>query len=136
MRAVLDPNIIISGLLSPDGAPARTLKAWQDGRFALIASPGLLEELRRALAYPKLRKRIPEASATGILDLLARGATVVDDVSHPPARSIDPGDDYLLALAEHQRAVLVSGDSDLLDLRERFPIFTAADFLDWLDRGV
>ena len=136
MRAVLDPNIIISGLLSPNGAPARTLKAWQEGRFALIASPGLLDELRRALAYRKLRKRIPEESATVILDLLARGATVVDDVADPPARSIDPGDDYLLALAEHQRAVLVSGDRDLLDLRDRFPIFTAAEFLDWLDRTV
>jgi putative PIN family toxin of toxin-antitoxin system len=136
VRAVLDPNIIISGLLSPNGAPARTLKAWQDGRFALIASPGLLDELRRALAYPKLRKRIPEASATRILGLLARGAFVVDDASDPPARSVDPGDDYLLALAERQRAVLVSGDRDLLDLRDRFPIFTAADFLDWLDRSV
>jgi len=136
VRAVLDPNIIISGLLSPNGAPARTLKAWQEGRFSLIASPDLLDELRRALAYPKLRKRIPEESATVILDLLARGAIVVDDASDPPARSVDPGDDYLLALAEHQRAVLVSGDRDLLDLRDRFPIFTAADFLDWLDRSV
>ena len=136
MRAVLDPNVIISGLLSPKGSPARTLKAWQEGRFSLIASPDLLDELRRALAYPKLRKRIPEESATVILDLLARGAIVVDDVCDPPGRCIDPGDDYLLALAEHQRAVLVSGDRDLLDLRDRFPIFTAADFLDWLDRSV
>jgi putative PIN family toxin of toxin-antitoxin system len=134
VRAVLDPNIIISGLLSPDGSPARALAAWQDGRFSLIASPALLEELARALTYPKLRKRIPERSARAVLDLLARGATIVEDVADPPRRSRDPGDDDLLALAERHRAVLVSGDRDLLGLSERYPVFTAAQFLDWLDR--
>lgn len=135
MRAVLDPNIIISGLLSPSGAPARTLKAWQDGRFSLIASPALLDELARALAYPKLRKRIPQRSADAVLGLLARGAIVADDVPDPPQRSADRGDDYLLALAERHRAVLVSGDQDLLDLKGHYPVFTAAEFLDWLDRA-
>lgn len=134
MRAVLDPNIVISGLLSPAASPARTLQAWQDGRFELVVSPGLLDELERALTYPKLRKRIPERSATAVLELLARGATIEPDVAQPPARSKDPADDYLLALAEAHRAALVSGDKHLLVLRDQFPIFTAADFLDWLDR--
>lgn len=134
MRAVLDPNIIISGLLSPNGAPARVLKAWQEGRFALIASPALVDELARALTYPKLRKRIPERAAQHVIDLLAHGATIVGDPADPPRRSPDRGDDYLLALAERQRAVLVSGDSDLLGLSDRYPVFTAAGFLDWLDQ--
>lgn len=135
MRAVLDPNIIISGLLSPNGSPARTLKAWQDGRFSLIVSPGLLAELERALAYPKLRKRIPENSADAVLHLLARGATIAPAVADPPPRSADRTDDYLLALAEQHRAVLVSGDSDLTDLASEFPVFTSAEFLDWLSRN-
>lgn len=134
MRAVLDPNIIISGLLSPKGSPARVLKAWQEGRFSLIASPALLDELARALGYPKLRKRIPQESATRVVELLGRSATIVDDPADPPRRSPDPGDDYLLALAERHRAVLVSGDQDLLGLSDRYPVFTAADFLNWLDR--
>ena len=134
MRAVLDPNIIISGLLSPKGSPARVLRAWQEGRFSLIASPALLDELARALSYPKLRKRIPPESATRVVELLARSGTIVDDPADPPPRSPDPGDDYLLALAERHRAVLVSGDQDLLGLSDRYPVFTAADFLNWLDR--
>jgi uncharacterized protein len=133
VRAVLDPNIIISGLLSPAASPARTLQAWQDGRFELIVSPGLLDELARALTYPKLRKRTPERSATAVMDLLARGATLAPDVAQPPARSKDPADDYLLALAETRRAALVSGDKHLLVLSDQFPVFTAAAFLEWLD---
>ena len=134
MRAVLDPNIIIAALLSPTGPPARTLKDWQRGRFTLIVSPALLEELERALAYPKLRKRIPETSARTVLGLLARGATVASDIVPAPPRSSDAADDYLLALAEAHRAVLVSGDSDLLDLAGEYPVFTPAEFLPWLDR--
>ena len=134
MRAVLDPNIIISALLSPNAPPAQTLRAWRGGRFELIVSPALLDELGRALAYPKLRKRIPEQSSDAVLDLLARGATIVADSPTPPARSTDPADNDLLALAEHHTAALVSGDKHLLVLRNQFPIFTAADFLDWLDQ--
>lgn len=134
MRAALDPNIIVSGLLFPKGSPARVLNAWQEGRFSLIASPALLDELARALGYPKLRTRIPPESATRVLDLLARSTTIVDDPADPPPRSPDRGDDYLLALAERHRAVLVSEDQDLLGLSDRYPVFTAADFLTWLDR--
>lgn len=135
MRAVLDPNIIISGLLSPNGAPARTLTAWQEGRYSLSVSPALLDELTRALAYPKLRKRIPTPSAEAVVDLLARSAVTADDTPDPPRRSADAGDDHLLALAERHRAVLVSGGQDLLALKDRFPVFTASEFLDWLDRA-
>jgi putative PIN family toxin of toxin-antitoxin system len=135
VRAVLDPNVIISGLLSPNGAPARTLRAWQDGRFSLIASPALLDELARALAHPNLRKRVPGSSADAVLDLLARGSVIAEDAPDPPRRSADPGDDYLLAIAERHRALLVSGDQDLLTLKDRYPVFTATEFLDWLDRA-
>jgi predicted nucleic acid-binding protein len=60
MRAVLDVNVVISGVLSPAGPPARVLRAWIEGAFELVASPALVEELDRALAYPKVRARIPE----------------------------------------------------------------------------
>jgi predicted nucleic acid-binding protein len=49
VRAVLDPNVIISGLLSPAGNAAQLLAAWGRGEFELIVSNGLLEELARAL---------------------------------------------------------------------------------------
>jgi predicted nucleic acid-binding protein len=55
LHAILDANVLIAALLSPRGSPARLLRAWMNGAFELIVSPGLLAELERALAYPKLR---------------------------------------------------------------------------------
>lgn len=132
MRAVLDPNVLIAALLSPGGAPARLVAAWLAGEFELVVSDELLDELRRALAYPKLRKRVSPEEAAAFSRLLSTGGIVA---SHPGAgthRSEDPGDDYLLALAEVEQAVLVSGDRHLLVLAPKLPVMTAAEFLEAL----
>ena len=133
MRAVLDPNVLISALLAPGGAPALALDAWRAGRYELIASPQLIDELRRALDYPKLRRRIPPDAARAAVVLIERDATIADDPPSPPARSADPGDDDLIALARSRRAMLVSGDRDLLDLGGVLPILAPAPFLRWLE---
>lgn len=105
------------------------------GAFELVASPLLLAELERALAYPKLRTRIHQSEATAIVEWLERSATIVPDPDEPsPRASKDPGDDYLIALAAHERAALVSGDRHLLELAAELPIYAPADFLAVLDR--
>ena len=130
MRAVLDANVLISAVLSPRGTPARLLLALQAGAFDLVVSPLLLAEVRRALAYPKLARRVPAADADAFVDWLGRSAKLADDPSGPSqVRSDDPGDDYLVALAAAERAVLVSGDVHLTSLASRMPVRTPADFL-------
>src|SRR5438270_7878658 len=64
VRAVVDVNVLISGVLSAKGPSAEILRAGRDGIFELVVSEMLLTELKRALAYPKLRKRIPPEKAT------------------------------------------------------------------------
>src|SRR5262245_22170168 len=134
MRAVLDPNVLISALLSRDGSPARAVRAWLDGAFELIVSEHLLEELTRALGYPKLRKRVEQAEAIEFVDLLRRGAHMHDDPTLPASvRSPDPDDDYLIALAEKAQAMIVSGDRHLLALVGRLPVLSPSSFLDELE---
>lgn len=134
MRAILDPNVLISAFLSRDAPPAQTLRAWQEGRFELVVSPLLLAELQRALAYPKLRKHITADEAEQFVDWLRSSAEPVEDSSTGPGLpSPDPGDQYLLALAESERAALVSGDKQLLALAEKLPVFAPAAFLRLLD---
>jgi uncharacterized protein len=134
VRAVLDPNILIAALLAPGGAPAQLVSRWLAGEFELVLSEVLLAELERALAYPKLRKRVTADEGAEFVALLRHGAILAPDPPKPARRCTDPGDDYLLALAERARAVLVSGDQHLLALADKLPIHTARAFLDGLAR--
>jgi putative PIN family toxin of toxin-antitoxin system len=118
VRAVLDPNVVISGLLSAGGSSTQVLRAFEDGAFELVVSDLLLEECERGLAYPKLRRRIAEHDAVAAVWWLRRSAAIVAADEPLPAAlaCVDPGDDYLVALAAAQRCLLVSGDRHLLDL--------------------
>jgi putative PIN family toxin of toxin-antitoxin system len=129
-RAVLDSGVFVSALLNPRGTPATLLKRAQDGEFELIASPRLLAELEDVLFRDKFRRYVEVETVELFLGQVRREATVVRDPDEPaPLKSGDGGDDYLLALAFAQKAVLVSGDSDLLELTGGAPICAPADFL-------
>ena len=129
MRAVLDVNVLVSALLSASGTPARLLRLWQAGAFESVVSPSLLAELRRALRYPRIERYVSPDQAERFVALLVASATVLPDAAGPPSvRSRDPGDDYLIALAEATGAYLVSGDVHLLELENRPAIMSAADF--------
>lgn len=133
MRAVLDPDVIVSALLAPSGTPAKVLRAWPDGDYGLIASPLLLAELTRIFDYPRLRSRISESESRQFIDLIKRQSEVVGDPEIPhPVHSSDPDDDYLIALAATTRSVIVSGDHHLLDLADRLPVHSPAAFLEFL----
>jgi hypothetical protein len=130
VRAVLDPNVIISAALSSSGAPAEVLARCARGEFELVVSDALLHELARALSYSKLRQAIPSEDADALRRLIGALGVTAPDHSKPHAvRSVDPGDDYLIVLASAQRAALVSGDKHLLDLADEIPIFSPREFL-------
>ncbi len=134
MRAVLDPNVIISAALSPRGAPGRLFRHWLEGAYDVVVSPLLLKGLRRALGYPKLADRIPPQDAEGLVALLARAAALTQDPDQPPPVSApDPDDDYLIALAAQSQSILISGDKDLLELVGRIPVYSPTEALDLIE---
>jgi uncharacterized protein len=137
VRAVVDVNVLISAALSARGPSAEILRSTRDGAFELVVSELLIAELTRALAYPKLRKRIPAEKAAAFVGWVRdHGPLAEDPPGSAPVSSPDPGDDYLLALAINQRAFLVTGDQHLLGLREDLPILTPAEFVSSLrDNG-
>src|SRR6185312_13393521 len=102
------------------------------GEFELVVSENLLAEVEHALAYPKLRKRVSRDEADAFIAIVRHGALLATDEPDVPRRSEDPGDDYLLALAEQERAVLVSCDQHLLGLADALPVQTAREFLNHL----
>lgn len=130
VRAVVDVNVLISAALSARGSSAKILRKSREGEFELILSELLIEELARALAYPKIRKRVPAEKATEFINWLRNHGTLArDPADPPPVRSPDPDDDYLLALAISQRAFLVTGDQHLLGLHDDLPILTPVQFV-------
>jgi len=135
VRAVLDPNVLVSAAISPSGPPRAIVVAWLERCFELIASPTLLDELRDVLARPKFRRWISEAAATDFIEGIAEAAIIIDDPPAAAPLSPDPDDDYLVALARATQAdCLVSGDRHLLDLGDPDPpVVTPRQFLDLLD---
>lgn len=134
-RAVLDTNVLVSALISPGGPSATLLLELRAGAFELVVSPMLLAELADVLARKKFRRYVSAAEAAAYVDLIRREAMVLDDPP-PGARplSADPDDEYLVDLARAAAAdALVSGDVHLLDLRDRLPVMTPAEFLATLD---
>jgi putative PIN family toxin of toxin-antitoxin system len=129
-RVVLDPGVLVSALIASEGSPARLLREIRTGGLEPIVSPLLLGELEDVLARPKFRRYADLATVREYVALLRRQALAVPDPDDPsPLRSPDPDDDYLIALAQSQNAVLVSGDRHLLDIGGGAPILAPADLL-------
>jgi predicted nucleic acid-binding protein len=53
-RAVLDTSVLVSAILRPDGPSGAILRAARRGRFVMITSPAILDELVDVLTRPKL----------------------------------------------------------------------------------
>ena len=122
IRAVLDPGVLIAGLITPTGIPSDIIRAWRRGVFDLVVSPLLLDELTDTLLRDKFRRWVTEVEAVAFIEVLRLSAFPGDDPVLAEPISRDPNDDYLIALAREVRAnVLVSGDSDLTSLAENQP---------------
>ncbi len=53
MRIVLDTNVLVSGLLNPDGNPGRVLDLFLAGEITLLVDDRILAEYRAVLRRPK-----------------------------------------------------------------------------------
>ena len=121
-RVVLDTNLLLSALLFHAGALCWLRNAWQTDDIHPLSSRETMAELIRVLSYPKFDLTGEEQEHL-LADYLPWCETVV--VSKPPAipRCRDPFDRPFLELALVAQAdALITGDNDLLDLAQVFPV--------------
>jgi putative PIN family toxin of toxin-antitoxin system len=120
VRLVLDTNTVISGLLW-GGTPGRLIDAAKAGRVELVSSAPLLAELQGVLNRPKFALQLAQRGVTvaDVFDGYAALVRLAVPAVIVPTVTRDPADDQVLATAiAGQADVIVSGDSDLLDLKQ------------------
>ena len=131
MRVILDTNILLSGLISPSGIPARLIDAWLDRKFTLVSHAIQLDEMREVTRRDKIRALVRPFEAGRLVNQIAVIADMPERLP-PVERSRDPRDDFLLALCEAGKADwLVTGDKDDLLALVRYAetaIVTATHF--------
>ena len=132
MKVVLDTNVLLSGLMFPEGAPGRIVAAWVEGRFDVALSMDQLAAIGRVLECPKIRRRLGWDDER--IELFIKQLYIRAEVVELGAISVDiprdPNDAPILATLAAARAdVSVTGDGDLLALRDNYPIETPAEFV-------
>lgn len=135
IRAVLDANVYISAAIAPRGTSGTIVRAWvEESRIQVVASLEILEEVKRAIQYPRVRKYIQASdrellcwiSALGVLADMVTPTVLVSGVVR------DPDDNkYIEAALEGRAEYLVSGDSDLLEIGffQGIRVIKPADFI-------
>ena len=131
MRVVLDTNIFVSAAIQ-NGASHRIVQHLiRENSDELIICDEILSEIRDVLfSRSRLRKWISLDDAKRYVEMLQQHFNFVPDPAVIIPLSRDSDDDYILALAQRERAdYVVSGDKDLLVLHvPEFSILTPAKF--------
>ncbi len=118
MRAVLDTNVVVSGLIW-GGKPFALLRIGAEGDLELATSPVLIAELAVVLARENFAGRLKESrrSMEEAVSFHARLAITVTPASVPRVVTDDPDDDHVVAAAVAAGAdLIISGDRHLLAL--------------------
>ncbi len=138
LRVVVDTNVIVSGVISKKGAPAELLDAWSEHRFDLIISDAIIEEINRVLREPRLKEifNISDGRILRLMELFHSDGILVPGSANVQGEiPADPSDEKFLAAAlDGDADVIVSGDSDLLNLGsfQNIVILTARQFVNSL----
>ena len=112
LRIVVDTNLWIRALLGGQ-VTLPILTAWQAGKFAVVVSQPLIDELGDVWQRPRLRARINPEDAERLLEQLRLRSDWVELTTVPP-RCRDPKDHPVLATAIDGHAdAIISGDADL-----------------------
>jgi putative PIN family toxin of toxin-antitoxin system len=105
-RIVVDTNVLVSGLRSRGGSPARVLRLVYSGALVPLFDARVLAEYREVLARPKFRDRItPDDAAELVLVVEALGERI--DAPPVPLVMRDPTDLPFLEVA-------LAGEADAL----------------------
>ena len=116
-RATFDTNIFVRTVIRKDNLPNHLLSLWREGRFALVLSQSIIDEVESVLSRRSLRLkyRYTLTEVTDLINLLHQASIVEVNTSFELCHR-DPTDNILIDCAILGRVqFLVSYDKDLID---------------------
>jgi putative PIN family toxin of toxin-antitoxin system len=132
MKIVLDTNIFVSGLFFPKSNAGKVVNLCLSDQYQLCLSEELIEEIKRVLFYPKIKKRLKlsESEIEDYCSLLRFNSHLVQIKNIKAEVPKDAKDNHVLAtLLASQADYLITGDDDLLSLHESYRIISLKDFM-------
>lgn len=120
LLAVFDTNELVRIALGRTEAIRHMWQAVLQGRFRLVVSEKILNELERVLGYRRIARKQPEARKHfgEFVDALRDAGFVAGDLYEVSVVKDDPSDDIFLAIAYEVKAdYLVSEDPDLRNIK-------------------
>lgn len=134
LRVVADPGVLLSALISAEGAPAQVFRRWTSGELQFVCSPLMLVEFESVGRRPRFRRWFELAEIRLVAQLLRDAAEWHEDAPSDEPAPPDPDDAYLVALTLNARAdCLVTGDGALRRHRAGVRIVTPRELLVALD---
>ncbi|MEI6332704.1 MAG: putative toxin-antitoxin system toxin component, PIN family [Pseudanabaena sp. ELA645] len=115
MRLVLDTNVLVSAILSPNSISAKVLN-WGEDNGTILYSTDTLREILSVLRRSKFAKYIDPEDIDG-LSIRIKTAWIFIEILHQVRLCRDAKDDKFIDLALNGNAShLITGDTDLLVL--------------------
>ena len=113
-RATLDTNIFVRVLLQEGNLANHLLSLWREGRFVLVLSQRIFDEVQKVLSRSSLKQKFRLHTTTKLINLLTEEAEFVEvPFSYELCRDVK--DDPFVDCAIFGRVqFLVSYDNDLI----------------------
>lgn len=135
IRAVLDTNVLASGVTHSQGTSGRIFLAWRRRAFALVTSDHILAELERTLEGRYFKKQLTNREREGVVARIRRQAWVVEVTVRPVGVDLKEPDALVLGTAMSGAAeFLVTGDEACLAIgsHEGIQVVSPRQFLNAL----
>ena len=120
ITAVFDTNVILQGILSPDGPAAVCVSLAFNGDIQLITTNEILSEIEDVISRPRLTAKYPQLLGDRRIHIVEKMREFAAVVARPPSiyrLERDRSDEVFIDLAlTYGVDYLLSRDRDILDL--------------------
>lgn len=121
MKVVVDTNVLVSGLFGIKDSPSsQILSAFRNRKIILATSPLIIEEVADVINRPRIIKltKMSGDERIDFINKLIERSEVTAGKEYPQIARDAKDDKFLFCAIEAKEDYIVTGDKDLLTLKE------------------